>query len=385
NENENENEDELIFPRGSELHGAIGEGRYSLMEHSKNKRPSIADVARAAEVSTYTVTAALTGKGRVGAATRQRVQDAATRLGYEPNLLARALRTKRTGIIGAVFPSLYNIGIDELLRGADQVAVEKSYSILTANSHNRPEIERRLSDVLQYASDGLMVHTRFRGANADFYRQLARQMPMVTILNKMLAPEIDSVEVDDTQIGEQACHHLLDCGRRRLVCLAPADSIEMGWGEMRLAGFALSANGAGLGPVARLTAPRIGKEPLDVWAERVLQASLAAGECYDGIFAVNDVAAVGVMHAMQAHGLRIPEDVAVIGCDNSPFLTELPCPLTTFQQPLAEVGRTAMRLLLQRLEAPKEHIPAAHERLPARLIIRASTQLDHAGSTVLAR
>ena len=337
-----------------------------------SSRPSIKDVAAAAGVSIATVHCALYGKGRVAEGTRKRVQEAADQLGYRPNLLGRALRNGHTNTIGVVVPVL-NMGLyADMVEGIHEAAIERDYSVLLGCSQARIEREQELVETfLAQGVSGLLVLPVNPTHNAEFFQKLTHSEVPHAFLHKYLPDSSwDWVTVDDFFGGEMAGEHLASLGRRRLAFVA--NHPPSGWGQQRRAGLDQVLKTRGL-PASHPLWLQEGR--WDTWENGSYEATLACfreGRRFDGVFAANDGMAFGVLRALEQCGLRVPEDVSVVGFDDVESCTRVRPSLTSFRQPMAQIGAEAVRLVLNRLEEGGAG-PPQRLLLPPSLVVRKSS------------
>ncbi len=338
------------------------------------------DVARRAGVSVATVSYVLNGGPRgVSEEKRRRVLAAIAELGYRPNLIARSLRARRTHILGLVLPSTANPYFAALSHAIEEAAAARGYQMVVANAADDPARETaQLEAVLRLQIDGLIwipadVRRARRAAPA------APPLPPVpTILvDRPLAEPLPAplgfVGVDNMAGGRLAVEHLLALGHQRIACLAgPADHIHA---RARLAGFkqALRERRIALHKEYILHGDfdyASGARHAARWC------ALPAAERPTAIVCGNDVMAIGALHAIQQAGLRVPQDLSVVGYDDVPQAAYTVPPLTTVAQPCAAIAAAAVGWLLERIEAPLPSPaggPPASRLLPVQLVVRGST------------
>ncbi|WP_114855755.1 LacI family DNA-binding transcriptional regulator [Brachybacterium sp. YJGR34] len=329
------------------------------------RRPSMADVAARAGVSYQTVSRVLNEPDIVRPATRDRVLAAIAELGYTPNRAARALKTTRSSLIGVLTDGSSLFGPAETTTAIETAAREAGYSVLLTTVGPDDPGGRAVGAELRGAgADGILVVAAHE-AMIPAVAASARSTPVLAV--SALPPRVPGVEtigVDQQRGAREVVEHLTRTGARSVVHAAgPADWFDA---RARRDGFeqALEEHGIDgevVGPGD--WTPRSGHDLADQLVRRGLP---------DAIFAANDMMAIGVLHALHAHGLRIPEDVAVVGFDNTLGAEFLVPSLTTVAQPFAELGRTALERLVHLLEGTP--VPAdAPRTLPPRLVTRRST------------
>lgn len=337
------------------------------------KTPTQADVARLAKVSRATVSYVLNnrtnGNVRISEATRQRVLEAAKRLGYQPNVIARSLRTRRTQLLAVMVPDLTNPFYPLLIRGAQKAAEKHEYQILVYDSDDRRERELAfVNAVLRRRVDGVIL-VAFHLDAEDVARLTAANIQVVAVGGRLRHAGIDVVATRERLAVHEVIRYLISCGHRRIAHLAgPQDTPA---GQIRLRGYREALMEAGLPYDESLV--RFGTFRRDGVVEHVasLFPSRDAEERPTAIFVANDVMAIEVIRTLTQRGWRIPEDVAVCGFDNIPE-AELVIPaLTTIGQDPQDLGRRAAELLLERLNS-RAPIEVRHVTVPYKLLIRES-------------
>ncbi|HLV05020.1 MAG TPA: LacI family DNA-binding transcriptional regulator [Actinomycetaceae bacterium] len=307
---------------------------------SSDKAPVMSDVAARAGVSHQTVSRVLNSPDLVRPATRARVLRAIEELGYRPNLSARALATKRSRLIGVVYPSGLLFGpshttmaIQDAARAAGYTTVSASTEGATASPHDTLEF------FLDLAVEGIVIVAPTT-ETAQAARRLAGSLPVVIIAAGLGAGTPAHVVAVDHQLGARlATEHLLARGHRDIVHIAGPEN----WfdARARIAGWRAALTDAGLPVPDVLPGGWDARTGYAVTRELVRRPSLPTA-----VFAANDLLALGAMRALHEAGLRIPEDVAVVGYDDVPGSDHYHPPLTTVRQPFAEVGHQAIEVLL---------------------------------------
>ena len=323
-------------------------------------KPTIYDVAQTAGVAASTVSRAFSTPGRVNEETRERILAVAADLGYRPNPHARALLSGRHHTVGMVVSDITNPHYFELIRGAELRAKMSEYTLVLVNAEESPRIEYDQVQRLVPAVDGfVLAASRLPDENL---LQIAGQRPLV-LMNRQV-PDLPSVVLDHGQGCRQIVEHLASLGHEHVVYLAGPPASWMAAERWR----ALRAAADDLG----LRADRIGP-----FTPKVSQGGAAAdGALTTGATATiahNDLLAIGVMQRLAQRGIRVPEQMSVVGFDNI-FAAELCTPsLTTLGGPHSEVGRTAVEMLLRAAGARSTSGPAPQVLLPTELTPRAST------------
>jgi LacI family transcriptional regulator len=330
---------------------------------------TLRDVARSAGVHPATASRALNPQTRalVNAGTAERVLEAATRLGYVPNPMARGLKTNRSFTVGVVVPDLRNPLFPPIARGIEERLEPFGYTSFLANTDNDPEREQISFDALRARQvDGFITATARR--THPLLREIADLgIPLVQVNRRMDDDDVPSVVADDRSGVHQAVAHLAELGHTRIAHLA--GSRDVSTGEQRYQSFftAMDELDLEVHPELVLTATMYSERE----GARVCRELLASGEPFTAIVAGNDLMALGCIDALKEAGLSVPEDVSVIGFNDMDWSDRFAPPLTTVRVPHDELGVESAALLLERLGDP--HAPAKHVVLPTTLVVRGST------------
>ncbi len=326
---------------------------------------TIADVAARAGVSKTTVSRVLNGKGELDAATAARVRRVIDELGYVPSARAVGLARGRTQLVGMLVPSLVWPWMGDVLQGAVDVVESEGYGLLLFTCNRGDESMRQFETQVSAKSfDGLLVIEP--EGTIDYIAALHdRGLPVVLIDDRGHQPGFPSVATTN-RVGGAAAAHLIALGRYRPVVIT-GDHL-FGCTQERLAGFAEEYAGAGrpLDPALVLE----GDFTFDN-GRTAVKRLLDGGTRFDAVFAHNDLSAAGAMQALRESGLRVPDDVAVVGFDDIPLAAHTDPPLTTIRQPLRQMGEAAARMLLSHFDGVT--LPAGPHTIPTTLVVRGST------------
>ncbi|MGE5251093.1 MAG: LacI family DNA-binding transcriptional regulator [Bacteroidota bacterium] len=311
------------------------------------KRPTLADVARAAGVSLMTVSRAINNRPGVSGDLRQSIVSLAQEMGYHPNTIARGLATRHTTAVGLMVPDNTNPFFAQIARGAEDIAYEKGYSVFLGNTNEEPARERTMLDSLWGKNIDGVISCSSRLSIAELEDQI-RRFPLVVLLNRVLrrpASNVIMININDRQGARQAVGHFVEQGRKRIAHIGgPAHSLSA---RRRLEGYRAALEAAGLPFDRGMTeccAP-------DTEGGRLAAATLLARKPVpDAIFVFNDLAAIGAIQACEEAGKRVPEDIAIIGVDDIPLARIFRPRLTTLHVDLRHIGCVAMRTLLDAIE-----------------------------------
>jgi LacI family transcriptional regulator, galactose operon repressor len=331
-------------------------------------RVRISDVASAAGVSIATVSAALNDAeyARVSPDTRQRVREAAARLGYVPNRLAQGLRVQRSSTIGFIGDTVattpYAVGI---IRGALEAARAAGRVVLLMNTQGDRELERReLATLLQHQVDGVLYATMYH-RRVELPAGLGAT-PVVLVDAESSDPRVSSVVPDEVAGAATAVGELLEHGHRRIGFINNPDPILAASGRLEGYRAALERAGIGFDPALVVAATSSGPEG----GYRAARLLLELPARPTGLFCFRDLMAMGVYQAAMEAGMRIPQDLSIIGFDNMEFAAGLHPGLTTVALPHYEMGSWGVQQLLALMESPR---PAAKRvQLSGQLVRRRS-------------
>jgi LacI family transcriptional regulator len=328
--------------------------------------PTISDVAALAAVSVGTASKALNGRGSLRPETRRRVQEAAERLGFQANAVARSLNAGRTYTVGMITTDTIGRFSIPVLLGAEDALGAGQMSVFLCDGRDDPIREQYyLRTLLGRRVDGLIVTGRRSQVRQPIGTDLP--VPVVYAFVSSADPADCSVVPDEADGATKAVEHLLAIGRRRVVHVTGPEHHYST--QVRVAAALETLRAAGVEPVAE---PMYG-EWSEAWGRHAVGMLLAAGADFDGVFCGSDQIARGVAEALRTAGRAVPEDVAVVGFDNWDVMA-LACqpPLSTVDMDLEGLGRAAAELLLDAINGTPA--PGRHLR-PCRLVVRESTAL----------
>ncbi|MBQ1071684.1 LacI family DNA-binding transcriptional regulator [Micromonospora sp. C31] len=344
----------------------------------------IDDVARLAGVSTATVSRALRGLPTVSAATRRRVLAAAEQLDYAVSPSASRLAGGRTGTVAVVVPRITRWFFGTVVEAVEDVLQQAGYDLLLYNLGGREQVRQRVlgtANLHKRVDAVMLVATPLRPADLTALTKL--RLPGVTISSGTVVPDWPCVRIDDVGVARTATRHLLDLGHRRIAHISgdPHDELAYTTHLDRRRGYREALRDAGIDPDPGLD---VESQFTISGGTRATEELLRRGDPPTAIFAACDEMAMGAMTALRDAGLRVPQDVSVIGVDDHDLAGVLG--LSTIAQSAAEQGRLAARILLDPLHGgarpssggPCLDTPGAPVILPTRLIVRESTAAPRA-------
>ncbi|ORM63456.1 transcriptional regulator RbsR [Pantoea rodasii] len=306
------------------------------------------DVARLAGVSTSTVSHVINNNRFVSEQVREKVERAIRDLNYAPSALARSLKINQTRTIGMLLTASSNPFYAEVVRGVENSCYERGYSLILCNTEGDEErMNRSLETLMQKRVDGLlMMCTESHLPSAEILNRYP-SVPMVMMDWAPFEGRGDIIQDNALLGGELATQHLIDRGYTRIACIAgPQDKTPA---RLRLEGFHKAMTSSGL-PV--LPGYVVDGDFEFQGGFNAMNQLLALEMLPEAVFTSNDAMAVGVYHALFQAGLRVPQDIAVMGYDNIELARYLTPPLSTIHQPKDELGELAIDTLIHRMSDP---------------------------------
>jgi len=325
--------------------------------------PSIKDVALAAGVSTATVSRVLANKSRIKDETRQRVLDSIERLNYRPNLIARSLRAQKSAKIGLVVSDIRNPFFTAIGRAVEDAAYEQGYSVLMCNTDENPDKEEMYLNLLHDENVAGIIFSPTQQFSAGL-KSYTSNIPFVIIDRSVESRDVDMVLLDNVAAAHELTVHLIENGYKKLAGLFGDASTT---GRERSRGFNEALKDHQLSAVAvHFIAPQI-KQGYETTMALLKQDSRSI----DAIFTSNSLLTAGAFQAIRDSQLTVPEDVALVGFDETTWGALVDPPITLIAQPTEEIGRTATELLFQRIDEPNR-LPKT-VTLKGRLLINGSS------------
>lgn len=332
--------------------------KHQLAEHLA---PTLEDVAKLAGVSRATVSRVVNGAALVAPATVTAVQAAITELGYRPNRAARALVTRRTGVIAVVVPEanerVFNDPFfPQAYHGALQGFGDSDVQVVLAIAQPGDPADRMLRYLDSGHVDGAIVVSHH---GPELARALAEMAIPVVFIGDPETPGQCYVDVDQVGAARQAVEVMIEAGRRRIATIT--GPLDMAAGQRRLQGYrdAISATDLAMGPV------EVG-DFTQASGRAAAHRLIAGGVDFDGLFVANDLMAIGALQALADAGRSVPGDVAVVGFDDAEIAAQASPPLTTMTNPAAELSRLAADLLTQLLAGEQPATPVILSSHPVR-------------------
>jgi LacI family transcriptional regulator len=309
---------------------------------------TIKDVAAAADVSVATVSRVLNGSDRVREKTRQRVLDAARNLNYVPNETARSLIRRRTQTLGVLLPDMHGEFFARVIQGLDKTARTYDHHLLVSSFHSEEDEARTVVRAMLGRVDGLIIMWPALGSRlfADF---LPEELPMVLLMVSGESTTFPALSVDNRGGARAAVEHLLDHGHRRIAILTgPSQNRDA---QQRLAGYRAALHESGVEHDPQL---EIAGDFRQESGHQAVAQLLALDPLPTALFASNDSMAIGALNALRDAGIRVPEEMAVIGFDDIPSAQYMNPSLSTVHVPIYELGTRAVELVIRQMNGALE-------------------------------
>ena len=335
--------------------------------------PTIKDVARKAGVSTATVSHVINETRFVSEELRARVYKAMEELDYRPNAIARSLRRKRTQNIGMIVPDVAYPFLAEVARGMEDRSFALGYSAILCESNSDPERETACIDLLRAKQVDGIVFVAGGESSTHVWALIERRIPVVVCDRELPGVEVDTVIADNVGSGYQGTEHLIRLGHRHIGCITGPRALCIS--DKRMDGYERALKEHGVTPTPAL--PLRGGGSLIIHSDfrcrggyEAMGELLALDEPPTAVFACNDLMAMGAICAASKRRLRIPEDIAIVGCDDIALAAFTNPSLTTVAQPKYEMGALAVEMLIDRIENMDK--PPTKRVLPTEMVIRDS-------------
>jgi len=340
---------------------------------------TIADIANEAGVSRATVSGVLNNNPNVAEKTREKVLKIIEKYNFRPNEIARALALQQTGLVGLVVKDISNPVYSKMSIGVSRVCEQAGYNVLIGNTHT--EIEREIDYLhllVRRRVDGLIILPLQQDADLHTYTDILQEDLPLVLLADLPGVQADLVRSDDEQGALLGVNHLLECRCKKPLYLAGPESFLAS--QRRKKGF-----------LRALADNKISHVPEQiVYAGWRLEDGYNAGKKLihssyglpDGIFCYNDSVAIGLIRALVEEGIKIPEQVRIVGFDDAGVAAFLETSLTTIAQQAEEIGKRAAGLLIDRIQFKGETWERQQHYLPTHLVVRETTGCYPKGSLV---
>lgn len=342
------------------------------MALTQNTNPTAKDIARLAGVSQSTVAKALAGNPKVRKETARRIEQIAHKIGYKVNSLARQLKSGRTNTVGLILPQLHDPFYAQLVEEYYRALDAEGFRLVFALSADKASALKRIEDYLAHWVDGIVWDLSYCPECKDHAAELARQIPLVVIGGGVPEAQAayDHVVCADRKGGYEITRHALERGHRQIAFIGPLGVQQV---LERIEGYRQALAEAGVHPngdwLIDASLQAAGMDEYEQWA--------ALSPRPTAIFTFNDALAINMLGILQAHGFRVPEDVALMGFDNIPLSEQLYKPLTTVDLCSGDFAKTCVKLLLARIgrkrKAKDWHYESGPTLIDTQILTRATT------------
>lgn len=330
---------------------------------------SIKDVAEVAGVSTATVSRVLAEKPHVRKEVRDRVLSVVEELNYRPNRVARSLRAQKSNIIGLIVSDIQNPFFTLISRAVEDAAYEQGMSIFLCNSDEDPGKEAMYLKLMRDERVSGIILSPTQQTGKNLIEIANAPLPMVLIDRRVQDVEIDSVLIDNVESAFKIIDHLIGHGYQRIGAMF---GIGTATGRERREGYEKALGSHDIAPSEELT---LFVEPREAEGYRATKQLLALPQPPDALFTSNGLLSAGACRALRESGLNVPDEIAFATFDETPWSTLVEPPLTVIEQPTYEIGRTAVELLVNRIQDPAR--PTREITLKSKLIVRRSCGCRH--------
>jgi LacI family repressor for deo operon, udp, cdd, tsx, nupC, and nupG len=340
---------------------------------TKMSEIGIKELAKNLGISTASVSRALSNPGRVSAKMRERVRKAAKEVGYRPNKLGASLRTSRTRNIIVIIPDISDTFNSGVIRSLERTAAERGYSVLFGDTQGQREQELAYGDIVRSKqADGIICFShRLPFKDEDIQAENFTLPPLVNSCESMsggsaLESSVPLVSIDNVAAGREVTEHLLSLGHKNIAVIT--GDLGSPSSQQRLEGYKQAIEAAGLPYREELI--RNGEYTLEAGQE-CTEVVLLAKHRPTAIFCMCDEMALGCLYTLKENGFSVPEDMSVVGFDNIRFARFFSPALTTVAQPVDDIGRRCVEVLLDIIDG--KDIENSNVILPHELIVRDST------------
>lgn len=337
---------------------------------AQEKKATVYDIARIAGVSASTVSRILNGSARVAADKRQAVEDAIRELNFRPNLMAQYLKTGQSMTLGVLTQYVDSPFSNEMLRGVENALQGLAYAPLIVSGHwNAEEEVERLRLLIARRVDGIIILTGH--INQQTLLEFSQQVPIVATGHNINTERVRSFSINNRLGGYMATRYLLDLGHRQIAHIIGLQ--DQSDAQERHHGYRQALVSASIDYDPELV---VQGDFAEAGGLNAVKQLVASGKKFSAIFCANDQTCYGAILGLKQCGLRVPEDVSLIGFDDLPFSTYSNPPLTTVRQPIYETGTTMVNTLLGLIE--NTEIPA--DELPELTIVVRDTTMPYQGN-----
>lgn len=337
----------------------------------ENNKVTIHDIAKELNIDSSTVSRALSDNPRVTQKTKDRILEKANELGYQRNLLASSLRNNKTNTIGVIVPRISRHFFSSAIAGIEETAYEGGYNVIICQSLEQLNREQKIANtLLANRVDGVLISVSMETTNSDYLQLFKKNgKPLVFFDRHIDIPGNSNVVIDDFQGGFDATEHLILQGCKKIAHFSGPQDLEIY--KNRFKGYQSALEKYNIELDSNLVIPSKLMELDGIEsAKKLLSQTIPI----DGIFSANDTAAISALQYLKREGIKIPEDIAIVGFSNEPISSVIEPSLTTIDQPGFEMGKIAANLLLEQINSKPGTIVAETIILKPVLIKRNSSK-----------
>jgi len=332
---------------------------------------TIHDIAKKLNIAASTVSRALKDNPLISEATREKIKKAADEMGYRPNVMAANFRTKRTNTIGVIVPLINRHFFSAVISGIEDVAYQQGFAVTISQSNDNYEKEDKIAHTL-FANrvDGLILSIGMETKNTDHLRLFAdRKIPLVFFDRVVDDIEAHKIIVDDFGAAYKATHHLIDQGRKQIAHIGGPLNLKIY--KNREDGYfkALADNGLSVNENFIVNNSLTRADGVNA-IKKLLQNETKP----DAVFCANDTTALSVIMYLKEQGIKVPEDIAIVGYSNEPFSEVVSPSISTIKQPGFEIGQKAAELIIGQIVSKAKNTIFETITMPTQLIVRESSR-----------
>lgn len=334
------------------------------------KKSTIKDIANVLGITPSAVSKALSNHPRISVKTKADVAQVAKNLNYQPNHLASALRKGKSNLVGLIIPKAHSHFFSSVLQSMEEILNEKGYSVIISQSNESYKKECESIDALLFTQvDGIIASLANETLDFSYYQKIkAKGIPLILFDRGENDLEVDYIGIDDYESSHLIVDHLVDQGCKRIAHIAGYRHTRIY--KNRIRGYT----------------DALEKHSLPIENDLILEGNLSLEDGRqkmetllklpnrpDAVYAASDFAALGALQILKEHGLKIPQDIALVGFGNEPFTSYVTPSISTINQHSVAIGRLAAEAFLYRIENPKEKVSLKKKILNAELVVRESS------------
>ncbi len=338
---------------------------------ANKKTTTIKDIANVLGITPSAVSKALNDHPRISDKTKKAVLQVAKNLNYQPNYLASALRKGKSNLVGVIIPRTNSNFFSSVVENIEEVLNEHGYNVIMTQSNESYDKECRNIDTLLYTQvDGIIASMTNETVDLKYYEKIkSKGVPLILFDRGENALNVDYVGIDDYMSSHLVIEHLVKQGCKRIAHIAGFNHTRIF--NNRIRGYKDALEKFGL-PVEDELIIESNLRIED--GRRIMKELLTLSERPDAIYAAGDYAALGALQVIKEHGLKVPEDIALVGFSNEPFTSLVSPTITSINQHSAQIGKLAAKAFLKRIASPDEEVTLNKIILKAELIKRESSK-----------